>query len=289
MPNYAVARMAKQKGGSVGSCGHHNDRTRTTINADPDRKGLNRVLIGDDRNVREIVSEVIEAHGGKPRRDSVEALELVLTATREHFTDAHGEIVQEKVDRFLERAVAFLEDPRSGGICVKAVLHLDERTPHVQAHKVPITPEGKLSCKYYFGEKRQWVEFQDLYYEYMKELGLERGERGSFAQYTDIQKFYTAITGDHRLRLDLDQLPDPPKVAVTKDSIRKYKQEIVSSVNEQTREPLKTLHHQAMLTREEVSKREAAERHAAERVIGAERRVQFAEERLRVEERVAES
>ena len=52
MPLYAIARTAKLKGGSVASSGHHNDRTRETLNADPERRDQNQLLIGDDSNVR---------------------------------------------------------------------------------------------------------------------------------------------------------------------------------------------------------------------------------------------
>jgi len=137
MPLYAIARIAKQKGGSIASSSHHNDRTRETLNVDPARLGQNRLLIGEDRNVRELVTEVIDVHGGKPRSDSVEVVEMVLTATPTFFRHEHGEIDQKMLDRFVERAVVFLKAPGSGGICVKAVLHLDKQTPHIQAHKLP--------------------------------------------------------------------------------------------------------------------------------------------------------
>jgi hypothetical protein len=267
---FAIARTAKQKGGGVAASGHHNDRTRETLNADPARAHLNRTLIGDSRNVREIVSEVIAEHGGCPRSDSVEAVEIMLTATHEYFTDEKGEIEMERVEKFVDRALAFLEDPRSGGICVKAELHLDERTPHIQAHKVPIDPEGKLNCKHYFGGREKMAAFQDLYHEYMRPLGLERGERGSRARHTDIQKYYGAVTRDYELKIDLEKFPDPP-VLHTEKALKKYKQEILKAFNEQVKEPLKILQHQAMLTREEASKREAAVARAEERVKAAER------------------
>src|SRR2546429_5238966 len=160
MALYAIARTAKQKGGSVASSGHHNDRTRETLNADPGKRDHNRILIGDERNVRETVTQVIEEYGGKPRSDSVEAVEMVLTATHDYFTDERGEIDEEKLEKFVDQAVAFLRDPESGGICVKAVLHLDERTPHIQAHKVPVDPEGKLNCKHYFGGREKMRAYQ---------------------------------------------------------------------------------------------------------------------------------
>lgn len=80
---YAIARMAKQKGGSVGSSSLHNGRQRDTPNADPERVKDNRVILGSDRPTPEMVREVIAEHGGKPRSDSVEAIEVLLTASPE--------------------------------------------------------------------------------------------------------------------------------------------------------------------------------------------------------------
>jgi hypothetical protein len=89
---FGTIGVSKQKGGSVGSSGRHNDRDRDTPNADPERTHLNRVLVGDGRPVRERVDEIINEHGGKPRRDSVEAVELLLSASHEYFVGPDGEI-----------------------------------------------------------------------------------------------------------------------------------------------------------------------------------------------------
>jgi hypothetical protein len=82
---FSTIGVAKQNGSSVGSSSLHNDRGRETPNADPERTHLNRVLIGDERSAGERVRQIIAEHGGKPRRDSVEAIELLLSAT--HFLD----------------------------------------------------------------------------------------------------------------------------------------------------------------------------------------------------------
>lgn len=281
MPQYAIARIAKQKGSSVASSGHHNDRTRETLNADPSRHDQNRVLIGDDRNVRESVTEVIDRHGGLPRHDSVEAVEMVLTASPSYFLDERGRIDPERLDRFVERGVAFLKDPRSGGVCVKATLHMDEHSPHIQAHKVPITPDGKLSAKHYFGSRAKLSEFQDRYYEYMAPLGLERGQRGSVARHKDIKDFYSAITKNHELVIDPARLPNPPLIP-TERNLREYKEKIAKEVIAQTEEPLKTIHHQAMLTREEASKRERAEELAKEGITAAQKQTALIWEQYKV-------
>lgn len=289
---FAIARIAKLKGGSVKASGQHNDRSRETPNADRERLEENRVLVGDDAPVHESVAEVIEEHGGKPRSDSVECVEILLTASPEYFLDEHGEIDPSRVEPFVERATGFLKEEAVVGKCVKAVLHADERTPHVQAHCVPIDPNGKLNCKHFFGGRGKLSAFQDAFHARVRDLGLERGVRGSRATHTEIKKFYGAIKEDHKLVLSHDRLPDPPRVSLTKEGIKKYKDAIIKSVNEQVQEPLRVLHHQAMLARDENARRleaekrweekfAAVERAAAKRVAAADSRAQVAEHRER--------
>jgi hypothetical protein len=110
---FAIARMAKQKGGSVGSSSLHNGRGRDTPNADRSREKDNRVLLGDDRPVPERVREIIAEHGGKPRSDSVEAVEILVTASPEWWRDDHDEIDLKKVDQFSERTRVFLPSERT--------------------------------------------------------------------------------------------------------------------------------------------------------------------------------
>lgn len=209
---FAILGISKQKGGSVGSAGHHVDRTRETPNADPEHSHLNRVVLGEDRNVRELVTEAIDARGGKPRKDSVEAIELLCEASPEFFMDSDPEKYEERVERFTERAVAFLSDPRSGGECVKAVLHLDERTPHIHAHKVPFDPAGNLNARHYLGRREKMAKMHDLYAEYMRPLGLERGREGSRATHQRVKQFYASITKEPKLKIDPEKIPDPSRL-----------------------------------------------------------------------------
>jgi len=278
---FAIVGIAKQKGGSVGSSGHHNDRTRDTPNADPERLHLNRVLLGDDRNVSQAVDRIIEEHGGKPRSDSVETVEFLLTASPEWFDEPDPEKYQEKVERFTEQAVKFLEDPRSGGLVAKVVLHLDERTPHVQGHKVPIDPNGKLNAKHYFGGRAKMRAVHDLYAEYMEPLGLERGKRGSRARHETLKRFYGSVEREVELKVDPDRLPDPPRVFFTAEAAKQYKLTIIEATLRELKEPVEQLRHQAMLTRDERAHRveadkraEAAERRAETRVEAVERTAQ---------------
>lgn len=269
---YAIARTAKQKGGSVGSSSLHNSRGRETLNADPAREHENKILIGDPEiEVPQRVREIIHEHGGKPRSDSVEAVEILLTASPEWWLDDKGEFDKEKVDQFSQAAESFLLNRKSGGICVRATLHLDERSPHVHAHTVPIDPNGKLNCKHFFGTRALCSEWQTAFYEAVKHLGLERGKEKSYARHTDVKEFYAQITHEHEIKLDYDRLPDPPRIFLTKEGALRFKEEIARAIIEQAKEPIQTELHQAMLARDshaarvETDKRLAAQKEIAER------------------------
>jgi hypothetical protein len=286
MPMYAILGIDKQKGSQITLSGRHNDRTQPVPNADPERTHLNRVLAGDDRPTRTLVKEIIKQHGGKPRKDSVEAIEYLCEASPQFFSEKDPQKLQEKVDAFVEQAMKFLEDERSGGKLAKAVLHMDEHTPHIHAHKVPIDPAGNLNNKHYLGGRGKWEGMHDLYAEYMKPLGLERGERRSRATHVRIEEFYKSIEQPVRLEVDHDEIPDPPKVILTEEARRKYKEKVIRAVLKGLEEPHKIMRDQAMLARHERGQREEAERKAAEAERQAAERVQAAERAA--EERIAE-
>lgn len=277
---YAIARIAKLKGASVGASDRHVERQRTTPNADRTKQAGNVHLIGDGTPLRELVDRMIEEHGGRPRRDSVECVELLLEASPGYFTEGRDKINPERVPPFVEKAVEFLRE-RYGENCIKAVLHMDETTPHIQAFIVPIDERGKLNCKHFFGTREKLREFQDAYAKKMEPLGLKRGVQGSRASHTEIQKFYGAIRERVPLELSLELMPDPPLMLATEASREKYKQKVVEAVHEQTAEQLRTIRDQAMLARHEAVRREATE----ERVLEIER---LAEERVREAERRAQ-
>ncbi len=283
---YAIARMAKQKGGSVGSSSLHNSRQRETPNADPEREKENRVLIGGEKPTPVRVREIIAEHGGKPRVDSVEAVEILLTASPEWFLDDDDHIDQKKVDQFCKAACEFLLDKKNGGIVVKADLHMDEKSPHVQAIMVPIDPKGRLNCRHFFGERWQLKQWQTRFSEKVAHLGLERGVEGSRATHHEVKDFYKAINREHRIKIDYEKLPDPPRI-MTKASAQKYKEELARAVVEQVKEPIQTQLHQAMLARDadgrlKETKKRLVERNqelSAERIISMDLRSEL--ERVR--------
>jgi hypothetical protein len=276
--------MAKQKGGGIGASSLHNVRQRETPNADPSREKDNRVILGSDRPTPEMVREVIAEHGGKPRSDSVEAIEVLLSASPEWWRDDDDSIDRKKVDQFSAAAREFLKKRENGGICVKAILHMDEHSPHVHAHMVPIDPNGKLNCKHYFGTRGKCSQWQDRFHQEVKHLGLERGEIGSRARHTTVKEFYSAIDRDHRIRVNYDRLPQPPKMCLTKEAAQEFKEEFTKALIAQIQEPIRTQLHQAMLARDTRNKlKETKARLAKAREEVSRQQLIVAEERYKNE------
>jgi hypothetical protein len=187
---FAILRTEKLKGASVSASDKHTERERKTPNADEKKLKNNIRLIGEPgEKLRDLVNKEIEAAGGKPRKDSVECVEFLMTASREYFDKPM------KTVEFAKKATDYMEMLEKRGLkFVKALMHVDEMTPHVVAYAVPFDPTGKLNAKYHFGgNKWRMAEYQDEFAEFMQPLGLERGIRGSTAEHQKIQRHYGKI------------------------------------------------------------------------------------------------
>jgi hypothetical protein len=212
---YAGCRATKMSGG--GSCGGadaHFERQRETQNAkkkEEQEKKLtgqqerqeqqtpahdpetgNRRLLGDNGRLYDKVQKVIEEHGGKPRKDSVECVEWVFYASPEYFDNGHGGHDLKKVEGFEQSTLKMMKQlEQRGMVFVKAMTHMDEQTPHVTAFSVPLDPHGKLNCKYHLGGRAKLSKLQTEFAECCKPVGLERGVEGSKATYQETKRWRT--------------------------------------------------------------------------------------------------
>ena len=72
-------------------------------------------------------------------------------------------------------------------------LHLDEKSPHIEAFVVPIDPTGKLNCKHFLGARNALQVLQTKYANHNAPFGLKRGLAGSRATHQEVKKFYEQI------------------------------------------------------------------------------------------------
>ena len=108
------------------------------------------------------------------RRDSVMMVETLITASPE-FMNSLSKAEQKE---YFTRALHFISERVGKQNILSAVVHMDEKTPHMHLSFVPITPEGKLSAKAFLGNQKSLSQWQTDYHECMSARWneLERGQ-----------------------------------------------------------------------------------------------------------------
>jgi len=189
---YAVLRVAKLKTmGEIGQLGKHNERTRETRNADEARLGDNVRLAGTGDWCADAQARLDDAP--TIRSNAVLAMEHVLTASREFYHQGDERARAARLDDWTARSMAWLRDTYGEKNVVAAVLHKDEQTPHIQALVVPIDERGRLNAHAYTAGRAMLARMQDSYAAAVRDLGLERGVKGSVADHQTVREFYAKI------------------------------------------------------------------------------------------------
>ncbi len=178
---YAILRFAKYKGPEIGHIESHNERTKERYASNPDvdtaRSHLNFHLVTPERRYRAEAERQIAEAGCRTRSDSVRVVEALITASPEFFERKKAREIR---DYFME-ALAFIEKHQSKETIISAVVHMDEKTPHMHLSFIPLTEDGRLSAKDIVGNKKKLTWWQDEFWKHMvkKYPDLERGESAS--------------------------------------------------------------------------------------------------------------
>ena len=180
-PQYAILRFAKYKGPEIGRIEAHNERTKEKYASNPDvdtsRSNLNLHLVTPERSYRAEAERQIAAAKCRTRSDSVRVVEALITASPEFFKGKK----KSEVKAFFEHALEFMKQNQDPATYISAVVHMDEKTPHMHLSFVPLTADNRLSAKEILGNKKKLSQWQDRFWEYMvaKYPDLERGESAS--------------------------------------------------------------------------------------------------------------
>ena len=175
---YAIMRFAKYKGPEIGNIEAHNERTKEKYASNPDvdtsRSKYNFHLVKPPGKYRAESERQIAAAGCRTRKDSIRMIETLFTASPEFFKGKK----RAEIRVFFEEALHFLEQHQSKETIISAVVHMDEKTPHMHLSFVPLTEDGRLSAKEIVGNKKKLTQWQDRFWEHMvkKYPDLERGE-----------------------------------------------------------------------------------------------------------------
>lgn len=206
---YAILRFAKYKGPTISRIEAHDERTKEAYASNPDidlsRSKDNFHLVKSKGKYRAEAERRIAEAGCKARKDSVKVVETLITASPEFFVGKNPE----EVKAFFAYALTFIQKKQSPETIISAVVHMDEKTPHMHLCFVPLTADKRLSAKEVIGNRKKLVQWQDDFWKHMvkKYPDLERGESASETGRTHIPpRIFKQATKLNRLEQKLREL-----------------------------------------------------------------------------------
>ena len=267
MAQHAILRFEKHKGNPARPLEAHHERQKEQYASNPDidtsRSKYNFHIVKPEGRYYHFIQSRIEQAGCRTRKDSTRFVDTLVTASPEFFKGKSPKEIQ----AFFQRAAPFLIGRVGRENIVSAVVHMDEKTPHLHLCFVPLTADGRLSAKEIIGNRKNLVRWQDEFWQHMVKQypELERGESASqtgrehippriFKEMTQLTKQkeqldallvgITPFNGKSRAA-EISKVLDSyiPNVARMKDQLRKYNVAFTKTAaeNEKLKEKNKTL------------------------------------------------
>ena len=181
MAQHAILRFEKHKGNPARPLEAHHERQKEQYASNPDidtsRSKYNFHIVKPEGRYYHFIKSRIEQAGCRTRKDSTRFVDTLITASPEFFKKKSPKEIQE----FFQRAADFLIGRVGKENIVSAVVHMDEKTPHLHLCFVPLTADGRLSAKEIVGNRKNLVKWQDEFWQHMVKQypELERGESAS--------------------------------------------------------------------------------------------------------------
>ncbi len=195
---YAILRFQKRKAGSVASCERHNERKKEAYKSNPDidmeRSKENYHLVTPPRyTYKKEINRMVARAGCKVRKDSVMLVETLITASPEFMNS----LPPEEQKEYFTMALGFIAERVGKENIISAVVHMDEKTPHMHLSFCPITLDKKLSAKVYLGNQKTLSEWQTAYHERMSSRWseLERGQSSMITKRKHIPTWLLKLGG----------------------------------------------------------------------------------------------
>ena len=176
-----VPKSNQHKGQPTGPLEAHHERKKEQYASNPDidtsRSKYNFHIVKPDGRYYHFIQSRIEQAGCRTRKDSTRFVDTLITASPEFFK---GKSPKE-IAAYFQRAADFLIDRVGRENIVSAVVHMDEKTPHLHLIFVPLTKDNRLCAKEIIGNRANLTKWQDDFHAHMVEKypDLERGESAS--------------------------------------------------------------------------------------------------------------
>ena len=213
---YAVLHLEKAKG-TDSRMSAHIERTVHPKNADRTRTHLNRELVQFPEGVRnrtQAIAHRIETAGirRKVSANQVKAIRILLTGS---YKDMKQMEAEGRIEDWCNDSLKWIRETYGEQNLVSAVLHMDEKTPHIHATVIPIVtgerrkagqeeqngkkkyrkknPQDVRLCADDVMARHRLKHYQDTYAQAMNKYGLQRGVDGSLAKHISTMQYYKQL------------------------------------------------------------------------------------------------
>ena len=213
---YAVLHLEKAKG-TDSRMSAHIERTVHPKNADRTRTHLNRELVQFPEGVRnrtQAIAHRVETAGirRKVGTNQVRAIRVLLTGSNRDMKQIEAD---GRLDDWCNDSLQWLRETYGEQNLVSAVLHMDEKTPHIHATVIPIvtgerrkagqeeqngkkkyrkkSPQDVRLCADDVMARHKLKHYQDTYAQAMNKYGLQRGVDGSLARHISTMQYYKQL------------------------------------------------------------------------------------------------
>ena len=153
MAQHAILRFEKHKGNPARPLEAHHERQKEQYASNPDidtsKSKYNFHIVRPEGRYYHLIQRRIEQAGCRTRKDSTRFVDTLITASPEFFK---GKSPQE-IQAFFQRGADFLMDRVGRENIVSAVVHMDEKTPHLHLIFVPLTRDNRLCAKEIIGNR----------------------------------------------------------------------------------------------------------------------------------------
>ncbi len=208
--SYTVLHLEKAKGNDSGMSAHI-ERTIHPKNADASRSYLNKEMIAYPDGIKNRTSAIQHRlDNAKLKRkigtNQVRAIRIMLSGTHETMKTIEK---NRQLDHWCDDNLKWLKETFGEENLVSAVLHMDEKTPHIHATVIPIVSGERRKAKKEntdsYKKKNQnsnrlcaddvmarnkLKHYQNTYATVMAKYGLRRGIEGSEAKHISTAEYY---------------------------------------------------------------------------------------------------
>ena len=248
--SYSVFRIQgiKTTGDLVGISKHNKDRISNTNQDIDTSKSKDNIILIECNNYNskfnDIVAPMKQEHTERMktmRADRIKtfnqhinsskndvAFEMVFTSDNEFFDGMSKDEIKKWAEKSLDFVTKDLGIERKN--ILHAIVHMDERTPHLHVVAVPIVKTynkkqnkevWSISRRQYINGKSQLSKVQDIYNQRMNESGyeLDRGEKGSSKEHTTKAKYIDRLLSENK---ELKRQNKELIAGVPKDSLKMW-------------------------------------------------------------------